>query len=398
MTNMTKDLNKKFGNIILVSVVLSMLTGFLSGGLMFAYLTSTDRGQNLIGEVVTSNRTISQEDSIVIDIAEQMNKSVVSIAVLQDVSGMRRMMPDFFGLWVEPNETQGQQEVGGGTGFIVSSDGIIITNKHVVDAQSASFTVILDDQEYPAEVLAIHPTQDLALLKIEATDLVPVQFADSNEVKVGQTVIAIGNALNEFNNTVSKGVISGLSRSIVASGGRGGQTERLSNIIQTDAAINPGNSGGPLLDINGKVIGVNVAVAQGAQSIGFAIPSNEAQDMLSDFREFGEIRVPYIGVRYAMLTENFAKINNLNITQGAIIVRGETSQELAILPGSPAAKAGLQEGDIIISVNDEELTTENPLSEALQKYEIGDQISLRVNRNGEESILTVTLEARPQND
>lgn len=394
---MSKDLNKKFGNIVLVSVVLSTLAGFLSGGLMFAYLANTDGGNGLTGEVRTSNRSISEEDSIVIDIAEQMNNSVVSIAITQDLSRVQRLAPDLFNFWFSPN-AQGEREVGGGTGFIVSEDGMIITNKHVVDAEAADYTVVLEGEEYPAEVLAVHPTQDLALIKIEATGLSPVEFADSNNVQVGQTAIAIGNALNEFNNTVSKGVISGLSRSIVASDGRGGQAERLSNIIQTDAAINPGNSGGPLLDINGKVIGVNVAVAQDAQSIGFAIPSNEAQEMLSDYQEFGEIRVPYIGVRYAMLTERFAEVNNLEITEGAILVKGDSPQELAVLPGSPAAKAGLQEGDIIISINDESLTQENPLSESLQKYDIGDEIVMKVNRNGEDLTVTTTLEARPQND
>lgn len=364
---------------------------------MYAYLVNTEGVGSFGGEVRTSNRSISEEDSIVTEIAEEMSDSVVSIAITQDLSRVQRLAPDLFNFWFAPNAS-GEREVGGGTGFIVSSDGMIITNRHVVDAEAAEFTVILEGEEYPAELLATHPTQDLALMKIEATDLSPIEFADSDSVRVGQTAIAIGNALNEFNNTVSKGVISGLSRSIVASDGRGGQAERLSNIIQTDAAINPGNSGGPLLDINGKVIGINVAVAQDAQSIGFAIPSNEAQDMLDDYQEFGEIRVPYIGVRYAMLTERFAQLNNLDITEGAILVRGDTPEELAVLPGSPAARAGLQEGDIIISINQDNLTQENPLSESLEQFDIGDEITLQVNRNGEELALTTTLEARPQND
>ena len=199
----------------------------------------------------------------------------------------------------------------------------------------------------------------------------------------------------EFRNTVSVGVVSGLSRSITAGNGRG-QSEQLDEVIQTDAAINPGNSGGPLLDTTGKVIGVNVAVALGSENIGFALPANIASDIVDSVKETGRIVRPYIGVRYAMITPIFVEKNNLSVDYGALIARGETPDELAVMPGSPADKAGLVEGDIILEVDGAKLEGNTTLAKTIRKHKVGDNLNLKVLSKGNEKTVNVTLQEIPQ--
>jgi Trypsin-like serine proteases, typically periplasmic, contain C-terminal PDZ domain len=230
-----------------------------------------------------------------------------------------------------------KQEIGGGTGFIVSSDGLILTNKHVVSDKNASYTVYLNTGEkYEAKVLAVDPIDDIALIKIEAHNLPTLTLGDSDGIKVGQTVIAIGNALGEFRNTVSVGVVSGLSRSITASDASG-NTETIDNVIQTDAAINLGNSGGPLINLKGEVIGINTAIASGAENIGFAIPINRAKKAIESYQKFGKITAPYIGIRYILINSAIQKQNNLPVDYGAWINAG-SSKEPAVISNSPAAQ------------------------------------------------------------
>lgn len=394
---MSTELNQqKIANIVLISVLASSLTGFLGGGIAFSYI---DRVQNTTTQ--TSNLNISEEQSAIIDLVEKSNQSVVSISISKQIP-LRRSTPFdfFFGIPMQDNSQPQNQEqeidrtIGGGTGFIVSSDGLIVTNKHVVSDSTATYKVLFNDgSEVKAEVKALHPTQDLAIIKVDKNNLKPVEFADSEQLKVGQTAVAIGNALNEFNNTVSRGVISGLRRSIVASDNRG-NSEQLSQVIQTDAAINQGNSGGPLLDINAKVIGVNVATAQGAQSIGFAIPSNVVVRMIEDYKKFGKVKVPFIGVRYNMITPGSEQAKEYGVENGALII-GD-AQAPAIVPNSPASKAGLQTGDIITKINDKSLSIKQPLAEIVSQYKIGDKIELLVIRDGREEKLSLTLEERPE--
>jgi serine protease Do len=394
---MSTELNQqKIANIVLISVLASSLTGFLGGGIAFSYI---DRVQNTTTQ--TSNLNISEEQSAIIDLVEKSNQSVVSISISKQIP-LRRSTPFdfFFGIPIQDNSQPQNQEqeidrtIGGGTGFVVSSDGLIVTNKHVVSDSTATYKVLFNDgSEVKAEVKALHPTQDLAIIKVDKNNLKPVEFADSEQLKVGQTAVAIGNALNEFNNTVSRGVISGLRRSIVASDNRG-NSEQLSQVIQTDAAINQGNSGGPLLDINAKVIGVNVATAQGAQSIGFAIPSNVVIRMIEDYKKFGKVKVPFIGVRYNMITPGSEQAKEYGVENGALII-GD-AQAPAIVPNSPASKAGLQTGDIITKINDKSLSIKQPLAEIVSQYKIGDKIELLVIRDGREEKLSLTLEERPE--
>jgi S1-C subfamily serine protease len=286
-----------------------------------------------------------------------------------------------------------KKEVGGGTGFIVSSDGLIVTNKHVVLDEKAEYLVLTNDgKKHSAQVLARDPVKDLALIKISAHNLPVARLGDSSNLKLGQTAIAIGNALGEFRNTVSVGVISGLSRNIVASGG--GFAERIEGLIQTDAAINQGNSGGPLVNLRGEVIGINVAMVAGAQNIGFAIPINQAKKAIESVKKLGKIVSPFLGVRYLVITEEMAKREKLPVEEGALI-RGQEDGP-GVVPNSPAFKAGLQAEDIILEVNGEKLTASNSLSYILQKYSVGDVINLKILRNGKEMNVSVKLEERPK--
>jgi serine protease Do len=304
---------------------------------------------------------------------------------------------DFFGRGFEfstPCEKGTEKkEIGGGTGFVVSEDGLILTNKHVVFDTKAEYTVLTNDgKKYDAKVLARDPAQDLAVIKINASGLRPVKLGDSDTIKLGQTAIAIGNSLGEFRNTVSVGVISGLQRTITA-GGAGFGSETIQGVIQTDAAINPGNSGGPLLNLKGEVIGINTAIVSGAQNIGFAIPINQAKRDIESVKKTGSIKAPYLGVRYLMVTEEMAKKQNLGASYGAL-VRG-TADGPGVIPDSPAAKAGVLAEDIILEVDGVRVDADHPLGNLIQKYSIGDTITLKVLRGKETLTLKATLEERP---
>jgi len=288
-----------------------------------------------------------------------------------------------------------RQEIGGGSGFVISADGLIATNKHVVSDISASYTVLTNDgKKYEAQVLARHPSLDIAVLKIiPSSNLTPVVLGDSDSVKLGQTAIVIGNALGEFRNTVPGGVISGLARTVTA-GGAGIGEETIEGVIQTDAAINPGNSGGPLLNLKGEVVGINTAMVSGAENIGFAIPINQVKKAIESVKATGKISVPFLGVRYLNITADLAKKEKLPVENG-VLIRG-SSDGPAVTKDSPAAKAGLQAEDIIIEFNGTKIDQDHSLSYLIQQYNVGDKVSLKILRNGKELTLTATLEERPK--
>lgn len=381
----------RVSQIVLISVICSTIAGFFAGGIAYSYLGN--QGGSLLssrgGQI--SQIDISREESAITNLVQETSPSVVSISISRNVPSGGFNPFDIF--WGNDGRIETRErEVGGGTGFIVSKDGFIMTNKHVVNDADGKYTVIFNDGERVAgELVALHPTQDLAILKINKSGLQPLTFAESDDILVGQTVIAIGNALTEFDNTVSRGVVSGLRRSIVASD-QVGNSEELSNIIQTDAAINPGNSGGPLLDINGRVIGVNVALAQGAQNIGFAIPSNVAYRMLQDVSEFGEVRAAFMGIRYQMIEPNTQLSQELGVGNGVFV---SSTEGPAVLADSPAALAGIKTGDVITRIDDQEITVRNSLIDILTKYRPGDTIELDVIRDGAELTLNLTLDIRP---
>jgi len=357
-----------------------------------------------------SGQTISfpDEESAVTKAVEKASPAVVSIIISKDIPKIQDFFSDPFDFdpffnpfgfrWKKDNDNQDneteKQEVGGGSGFIVSEDGLVVTNKHVVSDQSASYTVMTNDgKKYEAQVMAIDPVNDVAILKINAGNLPVLELGDSGNLKIGQTVIAIGNSLGEFRNTVSKGIISGLKRNVTAGDGLG-RAEQLSEVIQTDAAINPGNSGGPLLNISGQVIGVNVAMAQGAENIGFALPINLVKKDIESVKSKGKIVQPYLGVRYTLVTKEIQKENNLPYDHGALILRGQKMTDFAVVPGSPADKAGIVENDIILEVNGTKVDQDHQLADLIAKYNVGDTVTLKIWHKGEEKTVQVKLEER----
>lgn len=338
---------------------------------------------NPSGEATSiTERKIVREESAVIDIAERVSPNVVTISV--EEPKRRSLEFDPFG-GLSLREQGGEQDLA--TGFIVGSDGLIVTNKHVVGNTALKYKVITkDSKEYAVKNIYRDPSNDLALLKIDAPagGLSTIELGDSDNLKVGQFVVAIGTALGEFRHTVTTGVISGLGRGITAGSGNPfeGYAERLDNVIQTDAAINPGNSGGPLLDSSGSVIGVNVAVAQGAQNIGFALPVNILKSSIDQFRQTGEFVRPFLGVQYQMISREAAITNE--IPEGAYV--GD------IVKGSAAANAGVKVGDVILKLGGEKVTDSNGgLAALVNKHKVGDKIQIEVWRDGETLTLTTTL-------
>ena len=326
-------------------------------------------------ETITRQKVVSEE-SAVIGVVEQASPAVVSIAAKQVV------FSPFGGASSEDNSI--------GTGFIVESDGLILTNKHVVSAENARYRVILKDgTDYPVTAIHRDPFIDLAILEIDLPEadkgkLPTAELGDSSQLKVGQTAVAIGNALGKFSNTVTVGVISGIGRGIRASSGYG-RSEVLDDVIQTDAALNPGNSGGPLLNLSGEVVGINVATTSGAENIGFSIPINAVKPVLEDFKIKGRIIRPFLGIEYVIITEDLSVLREL--PQGAFIQK--------VVSGTPAEEAGLEAGDIITKIDDQNINEQRTLAQVIRGHKVGDKLQLTVDRNGQQLELTATLGEAP---
>ncbi len=350
---------------------------------------------------------ITQEDQIT-KIAADTSSAVVSVVATKDVPVIEQyyvnpfegqdippeLLPQFEIPQYRQNGTQ-KQEVSSGSGFFVSKDGMLLTNKHVVSDTEAEYTVILNDgRKLTAKVLARDPVYDIAILKVDGDNFNFIPLGDSQNIKVGQTAIAIGNTLGEFQNTVSEGIISGLNRSVVASDVGTGQSEQLDMLIQTDAAISPGNSGGPLLNLSGQVVGLNTAVAQGGENVGFALPINFAKKGIADVNEFGKIRYAFLGVSYTSINASVKEEKGLSVDYGVLITPG--SDGVSVMKDSPADKAGLKEGDIILEFDGQKITKDNPLNRLIANKRVGDTVTLKVLRDGKEMDVSVTLDERPE--
>lgn len=399
--------------VLLVSFVTSLVTGIVTVTLMSQEPTPLTQTIHKVIEKITPLESqwaqqempsqsaasaaplvVSQEE-LIVKVVSNVSNAVVSVVASKDLPVIEEYFVNPFPEGLLPNVQIPQyrqkgtikKEVSSGTGFFISKDGLLLTNKHVVEDSKAEYSIVMNDgKKFDAKVLAKDPFQDIAILKVENTDKKEFSFiplGDSDNLKVGQTVIAIGNSLGEFRNTVSVGIISGLNRSVTAQGSLAG-SEFLQEMIQTDAAINPGNSGGPLLDLSGRVVGMNTAVASSAENIGFTLPINVAKRDINDAIEFGKIKYPYLGIRYKV-AEN-----------GLLLAKG-LQGEPAVDQNGPGAKAGLKKGDIVFELGGFKINEQNNLAFLLSKHRVGDKIELKFLREGKENVVSIALEERPEN-
>ena len=360
------------------AIVLASLALAAAGtSVVFSVLAFQRQSSSLFGSGVDGNSTNFTEGSVA-DIVSKVSESVVSIVTSVKTTG-------YFG------QTQSSQA--SGTGIIVSADGYVLTNKHVIDSASSISVVLADGTKYSdVAVAAVDPLNDIAFLKVkDVSGLTPATLGDSKTIQAGQQVVAIGNALGVYQNTVTAGVVSGTGRSLTASDASGTMSERLSDMIQTDAAINSGNSGGPLINAAGQVIGVNTANSYAAENMGFAIPIGAVKGMLAQLIEKGAAERAYVGVFTVQITPDIAKAYNLPVTAGDYLYGGSGNYS-AIMKDSPAEKAGLKDKDIVTAVNDVKIGAAGSLSTLIAEYKPGDTVKLTVIREGQEITVDVTLE------
>lgn len=383
---------------LLVLVVLAIILSGLGG----AWLEAHHDQNNLFGGSLSNQKkVVTSQSQLISKIARDVGPSVVSVNVnITSTSGGQ----NGFGLF---GFSQPENEQAAGTGVIISASGLIITNRHVVPDGTTSVSVTLSDGTELKNVSVVGRTSDsdnldVAFLKIKDTKhhkLSPAAIGDSSIVQVGDDVVAIGNALGQFQNTVTSGIISGYGRSVQAgdSSGNSSSTENLDDLFQTDAAINEGNSGGPLVNLNGQVIGINTATAGNAQNIGFAIPVNDIRGLIDQVVKTGKFSRPYLGVRYIPLTADVANEFNLTGNNGAFIAPSSDPTSPSVIIGSPADQAGLQTNDIIMQLNGSKIDQTHDLTSLLDQHQPGDKISLTVLRNGQTLRIGVTLGTMPAN-
>ncbi|MBI2019067.1 trypsin-like peptidase domain-containing protein [Candidatus Daviesbacteria bacterium] len=352
------------GIIVAVALYQAQIRGLIPSGL----------SQRLPQPGISETRTIVSEENAVTAAVEKTSPGVVAIGATQ------RVFNPF-----DPFSLPRSQSSTVGTGFVVSKKGVIVTNKHVVSETNTRYTVVTrDGKKFEIRKIYRDPILDLAVVQVDGEDMQTLELGDSSKIKVGQTVIAIGNALGRFTNTVTTGVVSGLGRRVVAGDPFTG-AETLDDLIQTDAAINPGNSGGPLLNSAGQVIGVNVATTEGAQNIGFAVPINSVKKIVEEFVQTGSVSRPFLGIRYRFISKDVAILNE--VPQGAFI------QEVVI--GSSADKAGIKEGDIITKMDNQEVDSEGKISQTIAGKSMGDSLNLTVWNDGKERSIKATLQEAP---
>lgn len=360
---------KKAGVVAFVTmlVVTSLFIGSIITLVVFNFLTFEESPET-VEEETSIETVVTQEENAIIQVVENAGGSVVSIAITQ--------------LSFQPEEGVVDQSSNIGTGFIVDSNGIIVTNQHVVSDPEADYMIITQDgQEYDVLDIARDNTNDVAVLKIDATELEALNLGNSDSLVVGQTVIAIGTPLGAYSGSVTTGVVSGLNRDVTASTGWFGSTAKIyEDVIQTDAAVNPGNSGGPLLNTAGEVIGVNFATTSGADNISFALPVNLVKNRVEEYRTYGKFIKPYLGVSYQMISEYEAMYYE-DVVAGALIVRVD--------PYGPAQDAGIERGDIIIEFSED--TVNASLANIISNYEVGEEVEIKLWNSGNERTVTVTL-------
>ncbi len=370
------------------------ILGFLGSQLYNSNINSTIAGTS---SGIVQNLPVVNQDSAVVSVVKKTNPAVVSIVISQYVSNnSNNIFGNFFGVPSSGSGSSGpssgstKQTVGEGSGFIVQSNGYILTNKHVIVSPTDSYTVVMNNgKSYPAKVVGTDPTNDLAIVKINATNLPILSLGNSSSLQLGSAVVAIGNALGQYQNTIDTGVISGLSRSVQAQDPVTGAVENLTGMIQTDAEINSGNSGGPLLNLAGQVIGINTAVASTAHGIGFAIPINQAKSDILSVLKNGKIIKPELGVDYELITPAIQQSQHLKYSYGAYLVG--SSGNPAVLSNTPASRAGLKSHDIILEVNGVKVTESNSLGYLIGLHQLNSTVTLKVYQDGKVQDISVTL-------
>lgn len=331
------------------------------------------------------------ESKKIIQVVKKSTPSIVAVLVSKELSKVTEEIGVELTQGLVQDE-KGMVNVGGCSGFFITADGYILTNRHIVEDEEASYTVVWQNKTYSCEILARDKVTDIAILKIDSPkEKFPyLKLGDSSKLLLGQTVIAIGNALGEFQDTVSRGIVSGLSRQIKTEGEE--KVQEFSGLIQTDAAINPGNSGGPLIDLKGKVIGICAAVILGVENIGFAIPINEAKNILTDIKKYGKICRPSLGVRYFLVDEEMKELHCLPFDYGAFIVYESIPGYGGIISGGLAEKIGLKEGDIILEINGKKVDKKFNLAQSFINSKAGDKVKISYWRQGKKEELTAELE------
>lgn len=383
---------------IVVVVILALVGGYAGGIVENAH----NNGSVTFSSLGNQEKIVTSQSQLINQIAKSVGPSVVSVNVDISSGGSSTQGSDSgFGLF---GFTQPENEEAAGTGIILSSDGLIVTNRHVVPTGTTNVSVTLSDGTELKDVSVIGRTSqndslDIAFLKINNTEghkLTPAVIGDSSQVQVGDSVVAIGNALGQFQNTVTSGIISGYGRSVQANDSSGTeQPENLDDLFQTDAAINEGNSGGPLVNLNGQVIGINTAIAGDAQNIGFAIPINDVKGLIEQVTKTGKFATPYLGIRYIPLTADVANEYNLSVNNGAFIAPSSSSSSPSVVPNSPADSAGLKQNDIITAVNGTNIDQAHSLTSLLDQYQPGTTIKLTVISGSSSKQVTVTLGSTP---
>lgn len=384
---------------IKVAVLLAALSSFIFGAAGGAVTTLSVLHFDKSADVSSDNVVLNMDEPSFSYAWKKASPAVVSIIELKDLSKYYNNF--FFNPLGDSSVPEGEnlQEVAAGTAFILSPDGLAVTNKHVVSDESGQYVAILSDgTQVNVAVLAKDSLNDIALLQLSSDDVKSyntVQFGDSDAISVGDHVLAIGNAGGEYSNTTTAGIISATGRQIIAGAYFEG-TKSLVNLIQTDAAINLGNSGGPLVNLAGEVVGMNTAIDSSSQGIGFAIPSNDIKGLVKSYQEFGRIVRPFLGVRYMLITPGLAVKNELSVNHGAYVVADLEAGLLPVVKDSPAEKAGLKAGDIILSLDGKEIGQNFDLSNAIAAYSVGDVVTLEVLRDGKTINVKVKLEERKE--
>lgn len=332
----------------------------------------------------------------IVKTVKKVMPAVVSISVTEPWKDEKKQKSDRNRKSSRHILADGRVETGGGSGFFIDNSGTVLTNRHVVSGgPDAAFSILVGGKTYAAELVARDPVDDIAILRLRnAREKFPaIPLGDSGKLELGEPVLAVGNALGLFRNTVSAGIISGLSRAVSAQEDPNSPVQELRGLIQTDAAINPGNSGGPLIDISGKAVGINAAVIASAENIGFAIPINAAKRDYRDLQRFGRIRRPLLGLRYLMLNPELKEKLKVGVHYGALVTREHVFDD-AVVPGTPAADAGIREGDIILEWNGERVTEDKSIQDFLEDAEVGEVVRLQILRGEKEISVPVTLSER----